>query len=442
MSTSRSTGLRLVGLIAAIVVSATLLADAPRAQEVRTVDRVIAVVNDEVITRQELEGRVAEVRERLRQQGGAMPGAEEITQRVLENLVVERAQMQLAEAQGIRVDESQVDEGIRRIAEDNRLSLNELRERLASEGTSFARFRDQVRSEIVRARLREIEVESRVQVSDADVDAWLAQQKNREVSKVEYEVAQIFLRLPEQAAPEEVAERRSRLEEIAARARAGESFGALAAVHSEDPDAQAGGSFGWRTLERLPGLFADAIVALEVGGLSPIIRSPAGLHVLKLVDRRGGSDALDRPVRQTRARHILMVPDNEMSEDEVIRRVADLRERLVSGEAEFGALARQFSVDGTAARGGELGWIYEGDTVPAFERAMNALAPGELSQPVRSPFGIHLIQVLERREDSASPERRRQIARQAVRRQRADEAYMEWLAELRDRTYVEYRFER
>ena len=230
---------------------------------------------------------------------------------------------------------------------------------------------------------------------------------------------------------------------VADRLQRGNDFGRLAAAFSDTPEAMSGGSLGWRPPDRLPQLFVDAVAKLNPGQVAPLLRSPAGFPVVKLVDRRSaGTSAISTaPVTQTHARHILIRPNEIVTEDEAMRRLRDIKRRVETGTGDFAELARQYSVDGSAGRGGDLGWIYPGDTVPEFERAMNALAPGQVSEPVRTPFGIHLIQVLERRTDAASPDRVRQVARQALRERRIEENYQDWLRQLRDRTYVEYKLE-
>ncbi|MEZ5650193.1 MAG: peptidylprolyl isomerase [Burkholderiaceae bacterium] len=408
---------------------------------VQPVDRVIAVVNDEVITARELDSRVAAVRSS--QPAGALAGVapEVVRQRVLEQMVIERAQEQRARELGIKVSEAQIDRGVESIAANNRISIAQLRSRLRADGVSMDSFREQVRAQIAQVRLRELEVESRIQISDADVDAFLANPANRKQEAPEVRVAQIFLRLPENPDQTQLEARRGELRALADRARAGEPFEALARQYSESEEASGGGSFGWRPLDRLPGLFVSAIEPLAAGELSDIVVSPAGLHLLKLQERRGGA-ADDKPVTQTRVRHILMRPDaSGNNETEIERTLERVRSRLVDGSASFEAMARQYSVDGSASRGGELGWVGPGDTVPEFERAMSGLDAGQISGIVRSPFGLHLIQVIERRQSGSGRERARQSAKMALRQQRADEAWAEWLAQLRDETYVEYRLE-
>jgi peptidyl-prolyl cis-trans isomerase SurA len=302
---------------------------------------------------------------------------------------------------------------------------------------AFDKFRADVRQQILLTRLREREVDDRVQVSDSEIDIFL--EVNRATAgAVEYNAAHVLVRIPEQAAPERIEQARARAEKARADAMAGGDFARLAASTSDAADALQGGSLGWRASSRLPELFADALKTMQPGDVSGVLRSPAGFHVLKLLERRGAG--LAAPVTQTRARHILVKTSEVVSEADALRRLAGLRQRIAGG-TDFAELARLNSEDGTAARGGELGWVHPGDTVPEFERAMNALKQGELSEPVRTPFGFHLIEVLERRTADLSTERQRLQARQALRERKAEEAYQEWLRQLRDRTYVEMRLE-
>jgi len=409
------------------------------------IDRIAAVVNSEAITERELQHQLALVERQLREQNIEAPPSDVLERQVLERMIVDRAQMQLARDSGLRVDDTQLERAMTSIAAENRLTPAQLRERLRAEGIDFEQFRDEVRGQLVRQRLREREIDSKVQISDADVDAFLASQSGTDAAdRTELHVAQILLRLPEGASAEQIEQQRMRAEEIERQLQAGADFGRLAAAYSDAPDAMSGGSLGWRTPDRLPQLFVDAVKALKPGGFTPVLRSPAGFHVLELVERRSASApaAAGQPVVQTHARHILIRPNEVTSEDEAIRRLREIRQRIEAGAGDFAELARQYSVDGSAGRGGDLGWVYPGDTVPEFERAMNALAPGQLSEPVRTPFGVHLIQVIERRTNESSPDRLRQQARQALRQRRIEENYEDWLRQLRDRTYVEYKLER
>ena len=404
------------------------------------VDRIVAVVNKEVITLSELNEAVAAAERQLRRQGTQPPDREILERQMLERLILDKAQLQMARETGIRVDELQVDRAVQRIAENNKLSLGEFRRALENDGVSFDAWREDLRDQIILTRLREREVDDKIQVSDTEVDLFLQEAKALPTERVEYNLAHILVRVPDQASPERIEQSRMRAEKVLAQARAGEDFSRLAASYSDAPDALQGGVLGWRTQDRLPELFAQTLLDLKPGAVSDIMRSPAGFHIVKLLERRGaGAESVS--VEQTRLRHILIRTSENVSENEARRRLADIRERIVSGKADFAELARVHSDDATAARGGELDWVYPGDTVPEFERAYQSLAVGEISRPVKTPFGYHLIQVLERRSADMSPERRRLQARQALRERKSDEAYQEWLRQLRDQSYVELRLD-
>jgi peptidyl-prolyl cis-trans isomerase SurA len=419
---------------------------AAHAQKPTLVDRVVAIVNDDVITQVELEARVAQIRSQLRRQNTAAPPPGILERQVLDLLIDEQIQLQLARDRGIRITEAQLDRVVERFAADNGLDVEQLRARVAAEGMSFEAFRRQLRSEYLRARLREREVDSKIHVSEADVDAWLAAAQGGAQgaeAPVEYEVGQVLVPVAQDAPDDEVARQRDRARAIAERLRAGEDIERLAAEVSGSGAPGQPVSLGWRDASRQPTLFLDAIRNLEAGGVADPVRSPNGFHVLKLLGRRdaGGGSLASVPVVQTHVRHILVQPNELLPEAEAMRRLSDIRERVLAGTATFEDMARQYSSDGSAGRGGDIGWVYPGDTVPEFERAMNALAPGEISDIVRTPFGLHLVQVLARRNDQASPERLRQAARQAVRQERAREAYEIWVEQLRDSAYVVIREE-
>ena len=413
------------------------------AQRISLVDRIVAVVNSEVVTNSELLERVLVAERQMKQRNTPVPEPRLLERQVLERLILEKAQLQMAKETGLRVDEVQLDRTLARIAENNKMTLSAFRQTLERDGIQFERFRDEIRSEIMVTRLREREVEDKIQISDSEIDLYIAENEGPGASlgDVEYNIAHVLIRLPEQATPDSIQAARGRAEKVIAEANAGSDFAKLAASYSDAPDALAGGQMGWRSHDRLPELFSEALKDLRPGGLSQVLRSPAGFHVLKLVERRGGAGALvGAPVRQTRARHILVKTSEVVSENEAQRKLASLRDRIAGG-ADFAEMARANSEDSSAPRGGDLDWIYPGDTVPEFERAMDGLKPGEISEPVKSVFGYHLIQVIERRVADVSAERRRQLARQALRERRADEAYQDWLRQLRDRTYVEIRLE-
>jgi len=415
-----------------------LAVPAASAQHVTLIDRIVAVVNKEVVTLSELNEQVTSAERQLRRQGTPLPERSVLERQLLERLILQKAQLQLARDSGIRVDEIQLDRAVQRIAENNKMTLVGFRRALEADGVDFERFREEVREQILLTRLREREIDGRIQVSDSEVDLYLEELKASGSERVEYNIAHILVRVPEQARPDQIEQARERAQKARAEALAGHDFGKLAATYSDGPDALRGGAVGWRERDRLPELFTAALDKMTPGAVSEVMRSPAGFHVLKLVDRRAAGST-SAPVVQTHARHILVRTSEIVSEADARRRLSELRERIVRGGEDFAELAKRYSEDGTAARGGDLDWVHPGDTVPEFERAMSALAPGEVSQPIKTPFGWHLIQVLARRTADLSVERKRLNARQVLRARKADEAYQEWLRQLRDRTYVEVR---
>jgi len=421
-----------------------LLAWLPAAwgQRAVLVDRIVAVVNKEVITASELNDAVGSAERHLRRQGTQLPPRDLLERQMLERLVIEKAQLNMARETGIRVDELQLDRAVQRVAEQNRMTLAEFRGALERDGVPFAAYRDDLREQIILSRLREREVMDRIQVSDGEIDLFLAEMK-APADRVEFNLAHVLVRIPEQASPERIEAARGRADKVVLEARGGGDFARLAASYSDAPDALQGGVLGWRAQDRLPDLFVAALSKMRPGEISEVLRSPAGFHVVKLLERRGAGGAAEAgaPVLQTRLRHILIRTSDSVSDADARRRLLTLRERIVSGGAEFAEMARVHSDDGSAARGGELDWVYPGDTVPDFERSYADLKLNEVSAPVRTPFGYHLIQVLERRTADLSPDRRRMQARQALRERKSDDAYQEWLRQLRDQTYIELRLE-
>jgi peptidyl-prolyl cis-trans isomerase SurA len=409
----------------------------------RMLDRIVAVVNDEVITNGELEYRIHLAETQLSRQRIAMPPSDVLRKQVLERLILDRSQLELAKETGVRVDDGTVNAAVGRMADQNGMSIQAMRAKVESDGVPFNQFREDMRDEITMMRVRDREVDSKIQISEGEIDNYLQEQANTTESTEEFDVAQILIGVPEIASPEFVERAHRRAEDLLAQIRTGADFARLAAGYSAAPEALQGGDLGWRSMDRLPSLFADMVKKLKPGEISPIVRSPVGFHILKLVAQRDSSNARisNKPVLQTHARHILLRVTDAMPEEEVKHRLRDLRERIVRGGQDFSELARLYSVDPSSTRGGDLGWLYPNDTVPPFEEAMNALKIGEISEPVQSPFGFHLIQVLERRTEESSVERKRLEARQAIRDRKAEEAMQEWLRQLRDRTYVEYRLD-
>jgi peptidyl-prolyl cis-trans isomerase SurA len=407
-------------------------------QRIVLVDRIVAVVGHEVVTASELTERRELAERQLRQQGTPLPERAILERQILDRLILDKAQLQLAKENGIRVEEVQLDRALERIAENNKMTLSAFRQELEKDGVAFDKFRNEVRQQIQLQRLREREVDDRIDVSDSEIDQFLAESKGSS-ARSEYNLSHVLVRVPEQASPEQLERARKKAEQARAEAASGADFAKIAATYSDAPDALKGGSMGWRGEDRLPELFAKAVKSLRSGETGPVLRSPGGFHIIKLVEQRGAEE--DAPVQQTHARHILVRTNEVVSEADARRRLQDLRERIVTGGADFAEQARQHSSDGSASRGGDLDWLLPGDTVPDFERAMDALKTGEISQPVKSPFGWHLIQVLERRAAGLTQERRRMQARQALKERKSDESFQDWLRQLRDRTYVEMRLE-
>ncbi len=373
-----------------------------------------------------------------RRGGGALPPTETLQRQVLERMINDLVQVQMAKETGIKVDEPTIEKTIQRIADDNNMSMTAFRQALERDGVRYARFREDMKNELLLTRLREREVENTVVVTDAEVETELARAAKERGGDVEYQIQHVLVLLPQQATPEQIDARRRKALQALSEIRKGTSFAEVAATFSDAPDALQGGNLGWRPAGRLPGLFLDAIGKLGAGEVTDILRSPNGFHIVKLLDKRDAGKAPS--IVQTRARHILLRTKEGASDSDLRARIARIRERIASGE-DFAELARVNSEDGTAARGGDLGWIGPGDTVPEFERAMNSLKEGELSQPIQTPFGWHIVQVQERRNEEMSEDRRKLAARQTVRARKADEAYQDWLRQARDRAFVENRLE-
>ena len=407
------------------------------------IDSIVVVVNDDVITQRELANRIKTVTARMQAQKVQMPAAADLQRQLLERMIVERAQLQMAKEMGVRVDDTQLDRAIARIAEAQKLTVQDLRNQMEKDGTPFAAFREEIREEIIMQRLREHEVDSKIQISDAEVDSFLAAEKAAAAEQTEINISQIMVRIPDNATAEVIAQRRARAEEVMRQLRTGADFAKMAATYSDASDALQGGVVGWRQPERLPPVFAEALAKLKPGQVTPIIKSTGAFHILKAVDRRSVAEAqAAASVQQTHARHILIKVTPTMSAADAKRKLAELKERLDNKAAKFEDLARLVSNDGSASKGGDLGWLYPGDSLPEFETAMNALKPGEVSNPVETPFGWHLIEVLERKSDDATKERQRNAARNVIRERKMQEATEDWARQVRDRAYVEFREEK
>ncbi len=400
----------------------------------RSADYIVAVVNQELVTNAEVQQRLASMRREAAQSGGQLPPEAELRRQVLDSMIDERAQLSSARDAGLRIEESEIDRTAATVATQNRISPAELRQRLEREGIDYARFRSNLKEQLLLERVREREVRSRIKVSDVEVDALLASRASG-MAPVEYNVAQVLVAVPDAASESELAARRALAESVLARARAGEDFAKLVAEFSNGPKDQ-DGALGLRTIDRLPDLFVPVVRDLKTGAVAPQLqRSGAGFHVLKLVERREGGML----VAQTRARHILLRPSAQLSRQAAIARLAGFKRQIESGEANFAQLARDNSEDGSATQGGELGWAVPGQFVAEFEDAMKALAPNQISAPLVSRFGVHLLQVLERRNVPVDRKQQREAARNMLREQKFDAAYSDWAREVRSRAYVEMR---
>ncbi|MDM0055060.1 peptidylprolyl isomerase [Variovorax fucosicus] len=416
---------------------------APRAPAAPTTQRaaeyIVALVNSEPITNSDVQQRVARIIEQNPAEAGKIPRPE-LNSMVLERLIGERAQLQVAKEQNIKVDDVAVDQAEQTVARQNQLTVEELRKRVAAEGLTQVEFRRDLRNQLLLTRLREREVEPRVKISDLEVEQFLRDQRTSPNAALapDINIAQIMVAVPEGASDAQVATLQQKAQGIAQRARSGEDFAKLATELSDSPDKANGGALGLRNAERYPPLFVEATASTPVNGVAGPVRSGAGFHVLKVLAKvqAGASDAT---VTQTQVRHILLRTDARLSNEQAVAKLAEFKRRIQGGTADFAGLARDNSQDASAKDGGELGWSRSGQFVPEFEDAMNRLAPGQISDPVVSRFGVHLIQVEGRRESKLTPAEQREAARNALREKRLDEAFDTWSQEVRARAFVEFR---
>ena len=412
-------------------------AQAQQRGEARLADYIVAIVNTELVTAGELELRIARLRDESARNNSTLPTGAELRQRVLDLLIEERVQITYARESGQKVDDAELDRAVANVALQNQLSMPQLRDKLKQEGIDYGRFRTNIRDQLLAERVREREVQARIRISDAEIDAFIDKRRAAAGASDEYNIAQILVTVPDGAAPALVAERRARAEAALARVRGGEAFETVARAVSEDANKAAGGVIGLRPADRLPDVFMDVVRPLKAGELAPtLLRTGAGFHVLKLVEKK---DAGGLAIQQTRARHILLRPSPQLPQDAALRRLAEFKRQIVAGTKTFEQLARENSEDGSAAQGGDLGWASPGGFVPEFEDTMNAMTVNGISEPIVSRFGVHLIQVVARRQVTLEAKQLREQARTALREQKFDEAYGEWLRELRARAYVEMR---
>jgi peptidyl-prolyl cis-trans isomerase SurA len=423
------------------ILPAAYAADTPSTDaqnRITPIDSIVAVVNGDVITRYELEEKLAEVVHQLKKQGTPLPASKTLEKQILERMISDLLQAQFARDAGVRVDDAQLDLALNRIAQQNNFAdLASFRAKLESEGVDYKQFREEVRTEIVSTRLREREIDSKVQISDAEVDNYLANKAKLGGAQEEYHLAHILVVVPEQASAEKIQSSRLRAEQALSQLQGGAEFAQLAAGLSDAKDALSGGDLGWRAGERIPPLFLEALQKLKPGEITPILRSPSGFHIVKLLEKRSGNAPV--VVTQTHVRHILIKTNEITSDAEAKRRILEVQQNIEAG-ANFADQAKRYSEDASAQKGGDLDWISPGQTVPEFEDAMNKLQPDEIAV-VSSQFGWHLIQVLARRSTDVSVQQQRQQARIAIGIVKSDELYEDWLRQLRDRAFVEYHTE-
>lgn len=411
----------------------------PAAPVQRSADFIVAVVNSEPLTNNEVRGKLLRAEQQLTQQGGALPSRTELAGQVLERLISDKAQLQAARQSGLRIDENAIQNAVQNVAQQNQMTVEQLRQRLTADGIAFTAFQNELRDELLVNRFRQREVEARVVIADSEIDQFLAEQETgSSTASIELNLAQILIAVPELATAPQTAALQARAQQALDKARSGADFAALAREFSDAPTRSTGGVMGLQNAERYPTLFVEATKDTRTGGIAGPVRSGAGFHILKVVEKRQAGMA-GVNITQTKARHILLRVSPQQTEVSAKAKLLDAKKRMAAGQAEFAALARDISDDGSAKDGGELGWANPGMFVPEFEQAMNALAPGQISEPLVSRFGVHLIQVMERRETRLSTRDQREMVRAALREKKQEDAYALWAQEIRGRAYVEYR---
>jgi peptidyl-prolyl cis-trans isomerase SurA len=407
--------------------------------QVVPIDHIVAVVNEEVITRNELNDLIESTVKQLQKQGTQLPPYDVLEKQLLERLIMTRIQLQRANEMGISVSDTELDQTLRNIAKENNLSMGDFYAALEQEGIGLSRFRDEIRDEMLMVRLKEREISSRVNVTEGEIDNFLRTQETSAIGNDDYHVAHILVQIFEQMDAAQVEAKRLRAEEALAKLQEGVEFAQVSAEFSDAPNALQGGDLGWRPIMQMGPAFAEMLINMQPGEVTPVIQSPVGFHILKLMGRR----PQETPVviiNQTNARHILIKINELTSEDDAHRMIMQIKDRIDSG-ANFAETAKAYSEDASASSGGDLGWLSPGDTVREFEQAMDALLPGQISPPVRTQFGWHLIQVVQRRTQDVSEQQQRQHAHKAIHARKADMVMQEWLQQLRDQVYVEYRAE-
>jgi len=401
-----------------------------------SLEKIVAVVNDDVITRTELDNRLHAIKDQLKNQPSPLPPDSVLEKQVLDRMILASLQLQLADRNGIQVDDETLNRTIERIAQDNKLSLPEFRTVLEKEGYDFATFREDIRREIIISRVQQRQVNDRVMVTEQEIDNYLAAQKAQGNAGTEYHLAHILVTVPDAASADRIQAARKRAKDILAKLHAGANFQETAIAASDGQQALQGGDLGWRKLGELPTLFVEPVSHMKSGDISDLIRSPSGFHIIKLLERRDGERHI---ITQTHARHILIRTDELTNDDAAQSKLRDIRKKLMNG-ADFAEMARKYSNDtANAANGGDLGWVTPGEMVPAFETQMDKLASGEISKPFKTNFGWHIVQVLDRRRHDNTDNFMRSQARKTIRQRKIEEELQTWLARLKDDAYIENR---
>lgn len=429
---------RLIATLFAALLAVCVLVPTPsRGASSSVSDYIVAVVNQELVTNGELQARIARIREEAARSNTPLPPPAELRKQVLDVLIDERVLVTNAREIGSKIDEAELDRAVANVAVQNQMTLPQLRARLQQQGLAYSTFRNNVKDQMLVERVREHEVNERIKITDADIDALIAQRRAASGNVPQLNIQQILIPVPDGASVAQVLERKAVADAAFARVKAGEDFGTVARQVSEDGNKAEGGVIGMRPADRLPDVFVDAVKTLKPGEVSPtLLRSGAGFHVLKLVARQEPSAFT---ITQTHARHILLRVSDQLSAEAASRRLEGFKQDILAGRKSFDQLARENSEDASASAGGDLGWASPGAFVPEFEEVMNKLPINGISEPLVSRFGVHLIQVMERREMTLDRKQQREQARNVLREQKFESAYLDWVRDLRGRAYVELR---
>ena len=416
---------------------------APRAGTPQQADFIVVVVNSEPITNNEVRAKLARIEALLKQQGTPLPPRSELLPPLIERMISDKAQLQAAQASGLKIDNNALESAIQSVARQNQVTVDELRRRLKADGIDFEKFRSEIHDELLISRLRQREVDSRINVSEQEIDEYLRNQGGQPgavgTAPAALNLAEILVAVPENATPDQLAALQAKAQQVLERARAGVNFAVLANDFSASASRSNGGQMGLRSADRYPPLFVEATQNVRAGDLADLVRSGAGFHILKVIEKKPGGGLPDAVVTQTHARHILLRLTPQLTEAAAVEKLASLKKRITAGQADFATLARENSQDASAKQGGDLGWADPGMFVPEFEKTMNALAPNQISDPLVSRFGVHLVQVLERRETQVSANDQREMVRGLLREKKQNEAYVRWAEDIRGRAYVEFR---